>query len=159
MEKDKTLMYVILGAMGVFLIAIIVGFVFIGKAIKGVSKPDKNSFQMGTAEMGPTFELGDITVNLGSGENFLKTTIVLELYKNPEKKDDVKANDELKKDIEQKAPKLKDKVISILSQQTIGQLKESSAQEKIKSRLLEEVQRIAGKNRVRQLYFTNFIYE
>lgn len=159
MEKDKTLIYVILGAVGVLFLSVILGFLFIGKAIKGVSKPDKNNFQMGTSEMGPTYELGDITVNLGNSENFLKTTIVLELYTDPEKKNDPKASDELKKDIEQKVPKLKDKIISILSHQTIDRLKDENSLNTIKKLLLEEVQRLAGKNRVRQIYFTNFIYE
>jgi len=109
--------------MGVFLIVIIVGFIFLGKFVgksvkesikEGISKPVSSQYSPPTAEMGPIYDLGDITVNLGDNTHFLKTTITLELIADEEKKKDPKASEELKKDIEQKAPKLKDKIISVL---------------------------------------------
>ena len=159
MEKDKTLLFVILGALGVFLIAIIIGFIFLGKSIKGISKPASSQYSPPTAEMGPIYDLGDITVNLGDNTHFLKTTITLELITDEEKKKDPKAGEELKKDVEQKVPKLKDKIISVLSQLKIEQLTQPNSQDKIKARLLEEIRRLAGKNKIRQVYFTAFVYE
>jgi len=39
------------------------------------------------------------------------------------------------------------------------QLTQPNSQDKIKARLLEEIQRLAGRNKIRQLYFTAFVYE
>jgi len=112
-----------------------------GKAAKSPEKPP---------EMGPTLKLSSLVINLNepSGFHFVKAALVLELGK----------ADDLEKIKERTAP-LTDTVILTLGDQRLTDLMNPEYRERLKKELLTRLNQRLPSQKIRKLYFDEFIYQ
>ena len=112
-----------------------------GKAPKSPEKPP---------EMGPTLKLSSLIINLNepSGFHFVKAAIVLELGK----------ADDLEKIKERTAP-LTDTVILTLGDQHLTDLMNPEYRERLKKELLTRLNQRLQSQKIKKLYFDEFIYQ
>jgi flagellar FliL protein len=112
-----------------------------GKPAKPPEKP---------TEMGPTLKLSSLIINLNepSGFHFVKAAIVLELGK----------ADDLEKIKERTAP-LTDTVILTLGDQHLTDLMNPEYRERLKKELLARLNQRLQSQKIKKLYFDEFIYQ
>jgi flagellar basal body-associated protein FliL len=112
-----------------------------GKAVKSPVKPP---------EMGPTLKLNSLVINLDepSGFHFVKAAVVLELGK----------ADDLDKIKERTAP-LTDTVILTLGDQRLANLMKPEYRERLKKELLTRLNQRLPSQKIKKLYFDEFIYQ
>ncbi len=112
-----------------------------GKTAKPPGKPP---------EMGPTLKLSSLVINLNepSGFHFIKAAVVLELGK----------ADDLEKIKERTAP-LTDTVILTLGDQHLTDLMNPEYREKLKKELLTRLNERLASQKIKKLYFDEFIYQ
>jgi flagellar protein FliL len=112
-----------------------------GKPAKPPEKP---------TEMGPTLKLSSLIINLNepSGFHFVKAAIVLELGK----------ADDLEKIKERTAP-LTDTVILTLGDQHLTDLMNPEYRERLKKELLTRLNQRLQSQKIKKLYFDEFIYQ
>ena len=112
-----------------------------GKPAKPPEKP---------LEMGPTLKLSSLVINLNepSGFHFVKTAVVLELGK----------VDDLEKIKERTAP-LTDTIILTLGDQQLTDLMNPEYREKLKKELLARLNQRLSSQKIKKLYFDEFIYQ
>ena len=112
-----------------------------GKAAKSPEKPP---------EMGPTLKLSSLVINLNepSGFHFVKVTVVLELGK----------ADDLEKIKERTAP-LTDTVILTLGDQRLTDLMNPEYRERLKKELSTRLNQRMPSQKIKKLYFDEFIYQ
>jgi flagellar basal body-associated protein FliL len=101
-------------------------------------------------EMGPTLKLSSLVINLNepSGVHFVKVAVVLELAK----------ADDLEKIKERTAP-LTDMIILTLGDQQLTDLMNPEYREKLKGELLTRLNQRLHSQRIKKLYFDEFIYQ
>jgi flagellar protein FliL len=101
-------------------------------------------------EMGPTLKLSSLVINLNepSGYHFVKAALVLELGK----------ADDLEKIKERTAP-LTDVVILTLGDQHLTDLMNPEYREKLKKELLTRLNQRLPSQKIKKLYFDEFIYQ
>jgi flagellar FliL protein len=136
------------GIMGAFLMGWI--------QVDGSPQPERAGNQRGpekTAkppEMGPTFKLSSLVINLNepSGMHFVKATVVLELEKAAD----------LEKIKERTAP-LTDTIILTLGDQQLSDLINPEYREKLKKELLTRLNLRLPSQKIKKLYFDEFIYQ
>ena len=112
-----------------------------GKPAKPTEKPP---------EMGPTLKLSSLVINLNepSGFHFVKAAVVLELGK----------ADDLEKIKERTAP-LTDTVILTLGDQLLTDLMNPEYRERLKKELLTRLNQRLQSQKIKKLYFDEFIYQ
>jgi flagellar protein FliL len=112
-----------------------------GMAAKPLEKP---------SEMGPTLKLSSLVINLNepSGFHFVKAAVVLELGKAAE----------LEKIKERTAP-LTDMVILTLGDQHLTDLMNPEYRERLKKELLTRLNQRLPSQKIKKLYFDEFIYQ
>jgi len=101
-------------------------------------------------EMGPIVKLSPLTVNLreGTGHHYLKVTIVLEI----EQKN-------LAEEFQSRMSPLTDMVILTLSDKKLEELKQPASKESIRKELLTKMNQYLDPQKIRQIYFDEFIYQ
>jgi flagellar basal body-associated protein FliL len=111
---------------------------------KAANPPDK------PPEMGPTLKLSSLVINLNepSGFHFVKAAVVLELGKAVD----------LEKIKERTAP-LTDTVILTLGDQHLTDLMNPEYREKLKKELLARMNQRLQTQKIKKLYFDEFIYQ
>lgn len=121
-----------------------------GTIVVQKSLPDKSETEVSAAkeekEQGPVVELGEFTVNLRGG-SFLKTTIAVE-------GSDRKAEEIL----HEKEAHMKDRVNTVLSDQTLADVQTSEAREELRQELIEELNEVSG-GKVQNVLFLTFVYQ
>jgi flagellar FliL protein len=112
-----------------------------GKPAKPPEKPP---------EMGPTLKLSSLVINLDepSGFHFVKAAVVLELGK----------ADDLEKIKERTAP-LTDTIILTLGDQHLTDLMNPEYRERLKKELLTRLNHRMPSQKIKKLYFDEFIYQ
>jgi flagellar basal body-associated protein FliL len=112
-----------------------------GKPAKSSEKPP---------EMGPTLKLSSLVINLNepSGFHFVKAAVVLELGK----------ADDLEKLKERTAP-LTDTVILTLGDQRLTDLMNPEYKDRLKKELLNRLNQRLQSQKIKKLYFDEFIYQ
>jgi flagellar protein FliL len=119
--------------------------------IPGLSTPKKEeSPEAKKQEVGPTVKLSPLTVNLKeeSGHHYLKATVVLEIEKK-----------HLAEEIQSRMSPLTDMVILTLSDKRLEELKRPESMESIKKELLAKMNQYLDPQKIRQIYFDEFIYQ
>ncbi len=136
-------------------IALILGVIFLVIVVAGatsfgvlwyLSQPDEETEEM---EMGPTYEMGEYTVNLtgASGYQFLQTTVVIEV-----------SEEEVIEKLEERSPQVQDYMISVLRNTTDEELEEPGVPG-IKRNIIEALNEIAANGEVRNVWFTDFVVQ
>ncbi|MDK2822102.1 MAG: flagellar protein FliL [Clostridia bacterium] len=147
-EVKKTLksrLKYILSAVIILFLSFAGAFV-VGKTI--FNSPDANAGQGN--EIGPLYSSPEFTVNIANsnGRRFLMTQFSLEVD-----------NKKVLKEIEDKLPVVQDKVIIVLSSQTIETLNSVAGKEKIKKQLMENINNILSSGEIVNIYFNKFVYQ
>lgn len=99
--------------------------------------------------MGPTYQLGEYTVNLSGtgGFQYLQTNIVVEV-----------SDSEVIEEIDRRSPQIDDAIISTLRSQSIDEIQEPGANE-IKQHLANSINEVIGNGEVRNVWFTQFVVQ
>ena len=99
--------------------------------------------------MGPTYQLGEYTVNLSGtgGFQYLQTNIVVEV-----------SDEEVLEEIDKRSPQIDDAIISTLRRQSIDEIQEPGAHE-IKQQLIDSINNALGHGEIRNVWFTQFVVQ
>ncbi len=113
------------------------------KALEAMEERKKN-------EMGPLMDFQGVIVNIAEtkGQRYLKTSISLEI-----------TNEKEYKELKKIAVKIQDRIITILSSLTLEELETNHKEGKLKVVLADEINRLAGKESVKNVYFTEFVMQ
>lgn len=141
--KNRFVKYILMGL--AILIISFGGAFIIGKSLFG--SPGAMSDQ---EKIGPFYESAEFTVNIAdsSGRRFLLTQFSVEVD-----------NKDVLKEIEKKLPIFQDKVILVLSAQTIEDLNSSDGKANVKQLLIENINEILKEGKVINIYFNKFVYQ
>lgn len=103
-----------------------------------------------SAEPGPLHELEPFVVNLNEpeGTSYLRVKINLELE-----------SESSKKELESRMVQLRDGYISLLSSQSVAQLRTIEDKNRLRADLLKSAQDIVSKRHIRAVYFTDFMMQ
>lgn len=153
-EGNNGLIRLIIIAVSIVIVLSIIGFVMVkfvnpeqinlGSVTGEEGKQEKQA-----EEIGPTYELGDFTVNFAEEQNyqFLKASIVFEISHN-------KLNEELNK----RNPQIRDLIISILRAKNPEDIKTPS-NENIKSEIKTKVNDRLNTGEVENVWFTQLVIQ
>lgn len=102
------------------------------------------------AKFGQTFDLGEFTVNLAgdSGRRYVRTKIVVEVNK-----------PEVVNELQQRTPQLRDGVITVLSSKTMDDIATIEGRENLRREIIRSLEARVGSGRIRNVYFTDFVYQ
>ncbi len=129
-----------------FLVIVVAGATSFG-VLWYMSQPDNGEAM--EEEMGPTYELGEYTVNMtgASRYNFLQTTIVIEI-----------SEEEVIEEIEERSPQVQDRMISVLRNISDEDLDEPGVPE-VKQSIKDVLNDIVSAGEVRSVWFTDFVVQ
>ena len=153
-KPSKKNLIFLLGGLGVFLIGAFAGTaVYLGWVeIPGMSFSNKTAqaAPKPVIDVGPMVKLSPLIINLNesSSRHYLKMTLVLEIAK----KDWVV-------DVQGRIPSLTDMVILTLGDKRIEDLRKTEAREKVKKELLQKANQILADEKIRQIYFDEFLFQ
>lgn len=100
--------------------------------------------------IGPTYEIGEFTVNLAgtSSIRFIRTGMVLEL----EKENDVR-------EAERRQPQIRDRVITVLRTCTLADLSAPEGLQNLKAKLTASINELFGAEKVIDIFFVDLVYQ
>ena len=101
------------------------------------------------AEFGPTYSLGDFTVNLAGsgGYQFIKASIVVEV-----------SDEKVISELEKRSPQLRDIIISNMREASIQEIEEPGAK-KIKVSVKTELNKILNSGKIEHVWFTQLVVQ
>jgi flagellar protein FliL len=101
-------------------------------------------------DVGPMIKLSPMIINLNEagGRHYLKMTLVLEVVKK-----------EWVEDVQKRIPSLTDMVILTLGDMRIEELRKPEAKESLKKDLQQKVNQIAAGEKVKEVYFDEFLFQ
>lgn len=108
----------------------------------------------GTAgQPGPMYDVGPLTVNLlngngGTGVRYMRTGVVLELDA-----------EKTRREIEQRQPQIKDRIIAVLRQQTVDSVTGKDGQDKLRAELVASINEVLTEGQVVQVWFTDLVVQ
>ena len=96
------------------------------------------------------YELESFIVNLsgGSGNNYLKIKISLELNK-----------EELKTELEKRLPQFRDAILSLLSSKTYTEVKTLEGKSQIRAEIMATMNQYLKTGKITNVYFSDFIVQ
>lgn len=149
-EKNGGLMKLIIIAVSIVVILSIIGFVmvrFINPASENGEVANKQVEQ--SRELGPTYQMGEFTVNFAQANNFqfLKASIVFEV-----------SHDKLIEELNKRKPQLRDLIISVLRSQTPEDIKSPSTQG-IKDEIQNTVNNNLNTGEIKNVWFTQLVIQ
>ncbi len=152
-KKGKKKSLLIFGTIGLFFLIGIGAMAFkMGLISTSHQTPDQKAKQpsLEESEMGPILKLTPFIINLKeeSGRHYLKTTLILELGE----KDWVEP-------IKEKISSLMDIAILTLSEKRLEELRNPEAKGEIKKELLEKMNQHIEPQKIKQIYFDEFLYQ
>ena len=111
---------------------------------------ETGSTQGGMVEMGPTYKLENLLLNLADLDErrYLRVTIELELY-----------NEELVPEVEKRLPKIRDALILLLSSKTAAELQTPEGQVMLRQQIAKRLSSILGQGTVKDVYLTQFLIQ
>jgi flagellar FliL protein len=101
-------------------------------------------------QIGILYPLDTFTVNLksDSGRRYLKVTMSLELE-----------GEELSKELDAKAPVLRDRIIRILSSKTLEEISSKKGKQKVTQQIMDALNAMLSDGRIKGIYFTEFVIQ
>ncbi|HBG09726.1 MAG: flagellar basal body-associated FliL family protein [Limnochordia bacterium] len=102
-------------------------------------------------ELGPTYELGEFTLNLLSSPNqrrFIRTQIVLEA-----------SNKKVVGELEKRMPQVRDEVITIVRARTAEDLSTQAGMESLRLDILKAMNTLVSKGEVTDVFFIDLIIQ
>jgi len=100
-------------------------------------------------QMGSLYEAGELTTNLapGSEKKYVKVTVVLEM-----------SDKSLKKEIEEKLPVLKDRIIIFFNSKTSDDL-QAENRTQLKKTILADLNSCLGSGKIKNIYFSDLVLQ
>ncbi|MDW7673514.1 MAG: flagellar basal body-associated FliL family protein [Bacillota bacterium] len=98
--------------------------------------------------IGPIFEMDEFTVNLAEGRRFLRTQIVFVMSENG-----------LRKEIDQKTPLIRDKIITILGEKSISDIQTAIGKDSLKQEIISDMNDILVTGEIEEIYFYTFVFQ
>jgi len=139
----------IFGCAAIALCAVIALFMVYMVLKSGASYVGGNNQQSSAAQVGPLFELGEITTNLASGgeKKYVKVNIVFEM------------NDKgLEKEIKEKLPVLSDRIIVLLNSKKSDDLSAEN-RTKLKNEILTNLNAVLTTGKLEDIYFSDLVMQ
>ncbi len=111
---------------------------------------DAAKTELSAKDIGPTFEVGEFTVNLAepSSIRFIRTDLVLEF----EKASDLK-------EAEKREPQIRDRIISVLRTCTLASLNAPDGLEKLRTALIDSINELFVSNSVTNIFFVDLVFQ
>lgn len=137
-----------------FVILATVGSAFITYLIfRGDGAQSPNSAEATTTrkELGPTFEVGEFTLNLLSSPNqrrYIRTEIVLEA-----------SSKKVISELEKRTPQVRDAIITIVRSRTAEELSTQAGMESLRLDILQAMNALVSKGEVTDVFFINLIIQ
>lgn len=141
MDKKKIGIYVLIGIVAS---AVVFGAMYYFTQNKNGEQSKEIAIKYQTYE----YDLGEFSTNLGSTRSFFKGHIVIEVL-----------DETLLEKLPQKNAAIRDGVISILIGRTSDKLLSPEGQSELKKEIIEMLSKIAGENRVTNVYFKEYIVQ
>lgn len=147
MAENGTVSRIVLILGILFLVIVVAGVTSFG-VLWYLSQPDGETGAE-EMEMGPTYELGDYTVNLAGSNRyqFLQTTVVIEV-----------SEEEVIEELEERSPQVQDYMISVLRNTTDEELTQPGVPE-VKNNITSALNEIAVSGEIRNVWFTDFVVQ
>lgn len=103
-----------------------------------------------TKELGPTYAVGNFTVNLSDeGDRlYVKAGVAVEA-----------SSQEVVAELTARDPQLKDIVIAVLSSRTMADIASAEGKESVKREIRDAMNRLLAKGKVRGVFFTEFVFQ
>ncbi|HHV35326.1 MAG TPA: hypothetical protein GXX59_07065 [Syntrophomonadaceae bacterium] len=140
----------IIGCVAVVLCAVIALFTAFMVVRNGIGENESSkTANNAAAQVGQLFEVGEFTTNLASGgaKKYVKVTVVLELN-----------NRSLEKEIKEKLPVLKDKIIIFFNSKTSDDL-EAENRVQLKKAILADLNTHLSTGKVDNIYFSDLVLQ
>lgn len=155
--SNKKKLFIIIGvAVLVLLIAGGVGAWYFLKE-KPVSEDEKNPAQHvpvpaldQQSQIGPMVNIDEFVVNIISGDaaHYVKASLTVEL-----------TNEEVKIEVEQRMPQMRDAVLLLISNKTYEELQDLQGKKQLKAELSSKINSFLRTGKVTSIYFTNFVVQ
>jgi flagellar FliL protein len=155
--SNKKKLFIIIGvAVLVLLIAGGVGAWYFLKE-KPVAEGEKNPAQYvpvptldQQSQIGPMVNIDEFVVNIISGDaaHYVKASLTVEL-----------TNEEVKIEVEQRMPQMRDAVLLLISNKTYEELQDLQGKKQLKAELSSKINSFLRTGKVTSIYFTNFVVQ
>jgi len=115
----------------------------------GANYAGGNHQQSSAAQVGPLFQLGEITTNLASGgeKKYVKVNIVFEM-----------SDKSLEKEINEKLPVINDRIILLLNSKKSDDLTAEN-RAKLKSEILNNLNAVLSTGKLEDIYFSDLVMQ
>ncbi|HHW71631.1 MAG TPA: flagellar basal body-associated protein FliL [Firmicutes bacterium] len=113
--------------------------------------PQSEEAKAASKELGPTFELGEFTLNLLSSPNqrrYIRTQVVLEAE-----------NKKVVEELEKRKPQIRDSVITIIRSKTAEELSTQAGMESLRLDILHATNAVVAKGEVTDVFFIDLIIQ
>lgn len=143
---------IIIAVAVVLLIGIGVGvFLFMGGEEEEISpEQEQKEMEMQANQVGPMVNIDTFIVNIIDDEEsrFLKAAITLELN-----------NPDAAMEVNERMPQVKDAILLLISNKTFGELQDLQGKIQLRAELLNRLNSILVKGKVKRIYFTDFVVQ
>ncbi|HKM17077.1 MAG: flagellar basal body-associated FliL family protein [Firmicutes bacterium] len=104
----------------------------------------------GARDIGPTYEIGEFTVNLAGTNSirFIRTGIVLEFTKDSDVRE-----------AERREPQIRDRIITILRTCTLADLSAPDGLVQLKAKLIGAINELFGTEKVSDIFFIDLVFQ
>lgn len=151
-SEKPSIKLIVIAALIFSILAIIGGVVFYSiqkndSAAQEIS--EESGSDISATEVGVMYPLDTFTVNLLSddgNEHYLKVDMDLEIQ-----------GKDLDPELDEKKAELRDIIIGILSSKSMEQVMTSNEKSAIKQEIIDQINKHLAKNKVKNIYFTNFL--
>lgn len=154
LKKTRSVWFLILVLLLVFLVVGIASFYLMGGSIFGLggdnaSKNSKNEFSE-AGSLGPLMEMDAFVVNIADGNRtrFLKVGITLEMT-------DYESKDE----IDHRMPQIRDTIITQASSKEYREVRDMQGKKQLRLEIQREINSILARGEVEQVFFTEFVIQ
>lgn len=102
------------------------------------------------SELGPMYALPEFVVNLSDPNwpRYIRLKVILEVK-----------NKRVLKEMEERSPQIRDKVISVIRDKTVKDIQSSQGFEELRRELKRELDSIIGTDKINNLYFDGFVIQ
>ena len=130
----------------------VIGYLLLGTAQKSGDDPANPATEATAlaAKNGPLMPLDSFIVNLADQDitRYLKTSITVEL-----------GWEGLQESIKKQDPILRDAVITLIGSTTFQQIRTSAGKKSLREELVKKMSEIVGPDKIRRVYFTEFVVQ
>ncbi|MGM0471498.1 MAG: flagellar basal body-associated FliL family protein [Bacillota bacterium] len=146
-EQNFKLMLVVMVALSLLIAAGTSYFMLsqLGGSSNGENN-DNNSQPV--AKVGPTYEVGEFTVNLAKSQRYVSLNMVLEI-----------SNEELIKKLENRNPQIRDAVISILRNKSPEDIDAQGKTMELRDEIRKELNKLVADGEITNVFFTKFVMQ